>query len=147
LETPKSCSRSESNLLSISQASGRTLRIILSCWLIMRQTTLDRSAFSLPIPPICRLAEHNTPNTSVLANSTLLAEVLEEWKSSKTGPLSNIPTNNLVWGRLPGNSSFDDPSPGPNSPHWELILALNLGPMPEPHVITAISIVSPASRK
>lgn len=85
-------------------------------------------------------------NKSVLANSTLLEDALEEWKNSKTGPLADIPTNNLVWGRLPSDSAFDDPGPGPNAPHWELILALNLGPTPEPHVTAAISIVSPTSR-
>jgi choline dehydrogenase len=86
-------------------------------------------------------------NTSVLANSTLLEEALDQWKSSRTGPLSDVPTNNLVWGRLPANSPFGDPSSGPNAPHWELILAVNLGSTPEPHVVAAISIVSPTSRK
>ncbi|KAF7777702.1 CAZyme family AA3 [Agaricus bisporus var. burnettii] len=90
------------------------------------------------------MAENTEPN--VLANSTLLEDALEEWKNSKTGPLADIPTNNLVWGRLPSDSAFNDPGPGPNAPHWELILALNLGPTPEPHVTAAISIVSPTSR-
>lgn len=84
---------------------------------------------------------------SVLANSTLLEQALDEWKSSKTGPLSDALTNSLVWGRLPADSSFGDPSSGPHAPHWELILSVNLGSSPEPHVVAAISIVSPTSRK
>lgn len=84
---------------------------------------------------------------SVLADPTLLAEVLEEWKSSRTGPLTNIVNNNLIWGRLPSDSPFDDPSAGSNSPHWELLPAVNLGPAAAPHVAVGVVVVSPASRK
>jgi len=83
---------------------------------------------------------------SVLANSTLLEEALDEWKSSRTGPLTNSVTNNVIFGRLPSNSSFDDPSSGPNSPHWELFPSVNFGASPASHVIMFISLVSPASR-
>ncbi|XP_006461554.1 hypothetical protein AGABI2DRAFT_205343 [Agaricus bisporus var. bisporus H97] len=88
----------------------------------------------------------NTTEPNVLANSTLLAEALEQWNNSRTGPLSNIANNNLIWGRLPINSSFDDPSAGASSPHWEFIPVLNLRPIPDPHVVAIVSIVSPASR-
>ncbi|EKM83234.1 hypothetical protein AGABI1DRAFT_69483 [Agaricus bisporus var. burnettii JB137-S8] len=82
----------------------------------------------------------------VLADPNVLEAALEEWKKSRTGPLSNILTNSVIWGRLPPDSPFDDPSAGPNSPHWELLLSVNLGPTPAPHLTAAIDIVSPASR-
>jgi hypothetical protein len=82
----------------------------------------------------------------VLANSTLLEEALDEWRRSRTGPLTNSVDNNVIWGRLPPNSPFDDPSSGPNSPHWELLPSVNFGTSPTPHVIMFISMVSPASR-
>ncbi|KAF7777700.1 CAZyme family AA3 [Agaricus bisporus var. burnettii] len=83
---------------------------------------------------------------NVLADPNVLEAALEEWKKSRTGPLSNILTNSVIWGRLPPDSPFDDPSAGPNSPHWELLLSVNLGPTPAPHLTAAIDIVSPASR-
>ncbi|EKM83240.1 hypothetical protein AGABI1DRAFT_118556 [Agaricus bisporus var. burnettii JB137-S8] len=88
----------------------------------------------------------NNTGPNVLADPTLLAEVLEEWKSSRTGPLTNIVNNNLIWGRLPTNSPFNDPSAGSNSPHWELLPAVNLGPAAAPHVAVGVVVVSPASR-
>jgi hypothetical protein len=84
--------------------------------------------------------------TSVLSDEKLLSPALDEWKKSKTGPLSNILTNHIIWGRLPENSSFADPSSGPVSPHWELLMSVNIGPSPMPHITAAIDIVSPASR-
>ncbi|KAF7777703.1 CAZyme family AA3 [Agaricus bisporus var. burnettii] len=90
-------------------------------------------------------AAHNAePN--VLANPTLLAEALEQWNSSRTGPLSNIVNHSVIWGRLPNNASFDDPSAGPTSPHWELLPSVNLEPRDQPHAVAYISLVSPASR-
>jgi choline dehydrogenase len=85
--------------------------------------------------------------TSLLSNSTLISEALEEWNISRTGPLTDIANNNLVWGRLPPNSTFADPSAGPNSPHWELLPSIQPGPSPVSHVEIDISLVSPASRK
>lgn len=106
--------------------------------------TLNLSAF--PHPSLHVFVER-VSNTSVLANPTLLAEALEEWNSSKTGPLSNIVNHSVIWGRLPNNSSFDDPSAGPTSPHWELLPSVNLEPRNQPHAVAYISLVSPASRE
>ncbi|EKM83239.1 hypothetical protein AGABI1DRAFT_111689 [Agaricus bisporus var. burnettii JB137-S8] len=89
-------------------------------------------------------ADATEPN--VLADPTILAEALEQWKTSRTGPLTNTVDNNVIWGRLPADSPFEDPSAGPNSPHWELLPAVNLGNAPEPHLSAFISLVSPASR-
>lgn len=106
---------------------------------------LNLSTFSLFLLILIE-AEH-VPITSVLADPTILAEALEQWKTSRTGPLTNTVDNNVIWGRLPADSPFEDPSAGPNSPHWELLPAVNLGNAPEPHLSAFISLVSPASRK
>ncbi|EKM76823.1 hypothetical protein AGABI1DRAFT_77908 [Agaricus bisporus var. burnettii JB137-S8] len=97
-------------------------------------------------PFLLMVFEANTTEPNIFANSTLLAEAFEEWNSSRTGPLANIPSANIIYGRLPTNLPFDDPSPGPNTGHWELVLSLNRRPTATPQVIAAISIVSPTSR-
>lgn len=110
----------------------------------MKPIPLNQSSFLLVVS--FALVADYTSITSIFANSTLLAEAFEEWNSSRTGPLANIPSANIIYGRLPTNLPFDDPSPGPNTGHWELVLSLNRRPTATPQVIAAISIVSPTSR-
>ncbi|TFK34612.1 GMC oxidoreductase-domain-containing protein, partial [Crucibulum laeve] len=61
---------------------------------------------------------------SIFTNATLLAEALNEWNQTKTGPLAVFGGGFLAWTRL--SSSFfktmPDPSAGSNSPHIEMIL-------------------------
>ncbi|KDQ57028.1 aryl-alcohol oxidase [Jaapia argillacea MUCL 33604] len=60
-------------------------------------------------------------------NATLAAQQLAQWQTTGQGPFSYTITNNLAYLRLPSNSpifqSYPDPSPGPNSAHYELIWA------------------------
>jgi choline dehydrogenase len=88
----------------------------------------------------------NTTEQSVLFNSTLLDAALDEWKKSRTGPLSDIANNQVIWCRMETTSPFEDPSAGSRSPHWEFIPVVNLKPTPSPGVTAIVSIVSPASR-
>jgi choline dehydrogenase-like flavoprotein len=64
---------------------------------------------------------------SVTMNATRMAEAIQEWETSRMGPLvdSGISTH-LAWLRIPANSSafgvHADPSPGPGAPHIEFLL-------------------------
>lgn len=57
-------------------------------------------------------------------NTTLAAEILNEWKVNKSGPLTGPVSTHLGYMRLPKNASMfetvPDPSAGPNTPHVEL---------------------------
>lgn len=90
---------------------------------------------------------HRISIPSVLADSTLFEKALGQWNDSRTGPLSNTVINNLIWGRVPSNLISEDATAGPNSPHWEIIPAVNLGPTPAEHVFVFMGVVSPASRE
>ncbi|TFK31625.1 pyranose dehydrogenase [Crucibulum laeve] len=63
---------------------------------------------------------------SIFTNATFLAEALNEWNRTRTGPVATFGTGFIAWTRL--NSSFFktmlDPSAGPNSPHIELFLGV-----------------------
>lgn len=56
---------------------------------------------------------------------TLLSQSLQQWMTSRTGPLTSQAINHLAWQRLPSNSSllaqFGDPSAGANAPHLEFL--------------------------
>ncbi|KAK7464989.1 hypothetical protein VKT23_006198 [Stygiomarasmius scandens] len=87
-------------------------------------------------------------------NATLAAQQLEEWTTTKTGPLTDALGNHQAWLRLPENSSiFEqvfDPASGPNAAHYELIWANGLNfavPPPTGNFMTISSVVvSPTSR-
>ncbi|KXN83424.1 Alcohol dehydrogenase [acceptor] [Leucoagaricus sp. SymC.cos] len=70
----------------------------------------------------------NTTDTvdNINKNATLFAEVFQEWLTKREGPMTNAPTNNIIWLRLPENSTtfqnHPDPSSGPTTPHWELVI-------------------------
>ncbi|KAF5349530.1 hypothetical protein D9756_008823 [Leucocoprinus leucothites] len=106
------------------------------------------------------LTDHPMWNVSFLANTlettdnfttnaTLFAQALDQWTTDRKGPFTNSVTNNVLWFRLPDNSSafedVPDPSAGPTSPHYEFII-FNGGSTDEPRVSTALVVVSPASR-
>jgi choline dehydrogenase-like flavoprotein len=65
-------------------------------------------------------------------NATLASEQLEEWSTTKTGPLIDSTTSQIGWLRLQKNSSllqhFPDPSAGPLSPHFELLFTVGFSP-------------------
>ncbi|KAE9395911.1 aryl-alcohol oxidase-like protein [Gymnopus androsaceus JB14] len=82
-------------------------------------------------------------------NATKLAELVEEWNNSRTGPLVNHISNQLAWLRLPDIDPAEDPSAGPNSPHLELLIA-NGGAIPPPpegnFMRISAALVTPTSR-
>ncbi|KAG6857441.1 hypothetical protein H0H87_003508 [Tephrocybe sp. NHM501043] len=53
---------------------------------------------------------------------------LEQWKTTGTGPLVNTIADHLIFMRIPQNDSiFDstsDPAPGPDTPHFELLVVV-----------------------
>ncbi|KAG6890055.1 hypothetical protein C0995_012513 [Termitomyces sp. Mi166 len=89
---------------------------------------------------------------NINTNATLRAELLEEWKKLKSGPLVSISSTHIGWSRLPPNSSIfnvtGDPSSGKNSPHFELAFLDGslLGSGTEHFIGIATIVVSPASR-
>ncbi|KAJ3565821.1 hypothetical protein NP233_g7394 [Leucocoprinus birnbaumii] len=94
----------------------------------------------------------NTTDTidNLSTNATLFAEALNEWITERQGPLVNEGFgNNILWQRLPPNSSAlksnSDPSAGPTSPHLE-ILIVNGGSTEEARVGAGLIVVSPSSR-
>ncbi|KAJ6559888.1 hypothetical protein B0H19DRAFT_1069608 [Mycena capillaripes] len=86
-------------------------------------------------------------------NTTLAAEQLVQWNTTRTGPLVDNPLSQIGWLRIPDNSSifqsFPDPSAGPNTPHYEFIFSNGLltPPPPTGNFLSVITVVvSPASR-
>lgn len=63
-------------------------------------------------------------------NATYAAEQLNLWQTSRRGILVDGTFNTIGWLRLPKNSSifqrFLDPSPGPNTAHFELLPTVSL---------------------
>jgi hypothetical protein len=73
--------------------------------------------------PGCRLEFRvNSTDTedTVIRNDTLDAQLLEQWNETRTGFLSMGPLNPIAWLRLPDDAPVEDPSTGPNTPHYEL---------------------------
>ncbi|KAI0045450.1 GMC oxidoreductase [Auriscalpium vulgare] len=87
-------------------------------------------------------------------NATLYGELLEQWDTSRTGPLVDTGGNLIAWLRLPSVfSGSEDPSAGPTSAHVELIPSNEWNsfsgePMPESgsYVSVVTGVISPASR-
>ncbi|KAF9482968.1 aryl-alcohol-oxidase from pleurotus Eryingii [Pholiota conissans] len=94
---------------------------------------------------------------SILRNETAIGAEVQEYLTNKTGLLAGAISNNLGFLRLPRNASiFDtvqDPTPGPNSPHWEIIIGnVYFNPdFPTPpsgsYLSIVTSLISPTSRK
>ncbi|KAJ6457961.1 aryl-alcohol oxidase precursor [Mycena sanguinolenta] len=57
-------------------------------------------------------------------NATEFGVLLEQWNTTHAGLLADSPLAHLVWSRLP-NGSFTGPdtTPGPNTPHYELLFS------------------------
>ncbi|KAF8877932.1 hypothetical protein CPB84DRAFT_1714701 [Gymnopilus junonius] len=92
----------------------------------------------------------------ILRSSSQTQAVLEQWIQNKTGLFANNVANNYGFARLPSNSSIfktaKDPSPGPKSPHYELIIAnyyFNPGfstPPSGSYMTVGTALISPSSR-
>ena len=71
----------------------------------------------------------NLTNDDISRNATLLQEALAQWEQSHNGPLAASPALEIGWLRLPKNATIfqtvDDPSSGPEAPHYEFIFAVS----------------------
>ncbi|KAI0712239.1 alcohol oxidase [Earliella scabrosa] len=102
------------------------------------------------------LVNSNFTLDDVHRNATLSAELLEIWKINGTGLIGLPPTNQFGWYRANASvfSSLgaEDPSAGPTSANFELIISNNFASkrVPAPttgHYITIVSnVISPSSR-
>ncbi|KAJ7743768.1 alcohol oxidase [Mycena metata] len=99
------------------------------------------------------LVDSNCTFETAAHNSTIAAEQLAEWESTKTGPLVDPPLSQIGWLRVPENSSVfqhsQDSAAGPNSPHFELIFGNGIlkDPPPTGNFFTiGAAVVSPTSR-
>ncbi|KAE9395796.1 aryl-alcohol oxidase-like protein [Gymnopus androsaceus JB14] len=83
-------------------------------------------------------------------NATKLAELVEEWNNSRTGPLVDTVVNQLAWLRLPDIDPAEDPSAGPDSAHFELLFAngviLTAPPAEGNFMGISAALVTPTSR-
>ncbi|TFK31624.1 pyranose dehydrogenase [Crucibulum laeve] len=105
-----------------------------------------------PSAPI-NFATTSNNTDSIFTNATLLAEALNQWNQTKTGPLAVFGGGGfLAWTRF--NSSFfktmPDPSAGPNSPHIEMFLGTNTNNLRQaadaPVVSVTVVTLNPISR-
>jgi choline dehydrogenase-like flavoprotein len=99
--------------------------------------------------------EVNSKDTfdDMFRDKKLMDKYKAQWDQDKSGPLSSALANQLGWFRLPSNSDvlkkFPDPTAGPASSHFELILVnLFFGPTPpKGNYMTVITnLISPTSR-
>jgi choline dehydrogenase-like flavoprotein len=62
-------------------------------------------------------------------NATALAQTLQQWEDTRTGQFATPPATQIGWFRLPDHSpifgTFQDPSAGKTSPHYEFIFAVS----------------------
>ena len=72
----------------------------------------------------------NFTNDDIGRNTTLFQNDLAQWEQSHTGPFASSIGGDLGWLRLPKNSTIfktaDDPSSGPQAPHYEFIFVVSL---------------------
>ncbi|KAH9056750.1 hypothetical protein EDB87DRAFT_1191724 [Lactarius vividus] len=67
----------------------------------------------------------NFTNDDIGRNTTLFQNYLAQWERTHTGPFAGSVSDSIGWLRLPKNSSIfktvDDPSSGPQAPHYEFM--------------------------
>ncbi|KAF8259334.1 alcohol oxidase [Lactarius quietus] len=82
----------------------------------------------------------NFTNDDISRNATLFQEDLAQWEQSHTGPFTASGGADLGWLRLPKNSTIfktvQDPSSGPEAPHYEFIFSNGFVSFIEPSPIT-----------
>ncbi|PPQ71985.1 hypothetical protein CVT26_007141 [Gymnopilus dilepis] len=91
-----------------------------------------------------------------LRDTTDVNDAVQQWVQNKTGPFANNVVNHFGFARIPSNATIfktvADPAPGPNSPHWEIIISnfwFNPGiPQPETgNFMTVVAVlIRPTSR-
>ncbi|KAF8259325.1 alcohol oxidase [Lactarius quietus] len=96
----------------------------------------------------------NFTNDDISRNTTLLEDDLAQWEQSHTGPFAISATSEIGWFRLPNNATIfqtvDDPSSGPEAPHYEFIFAFISFVDPTPatghYMVLASIVITPTSR-
>ena len=72
----------------------------------------------------------NLTNDDISRNKGLFQGDLTQWQQSHTGPFSSSIGTTLGWFRLPEDSpifdTVEDPSSGPEAPHYEFLFAVSL---------------------
>ncbi len=72
----------------------------------------------------------NFTNDDIARNTTLFQNDLTQWEQSHTGPFAEAFGSSPGWLRLPKNSTIfktvNDPSSGPQTPHYEFIIFVSL---------------------
>ncbi|KAA1471967.1 aryl-alcohol-oxidase from pleurotus Eryingii [Dentipellis sp. KUC8613] len=88
-------------------------------------------------------------------NATLQGELMQQWQGNRTGTFAIGNPNLLGWGRVPNDSGIfttDDPSSGPNSPHFEFLIfdgfvSFFEQPPADGHYMTILTaLISPVAR-
>ncbi|KAI9435471.1 aryl-alcohol-oxidase from pleurotus Eryingii [Lactarius indigo] len=98
----------------------------------------------------------NFTNDDIGRNATLFLNDLAQWGQSHTGPFASTATSEIGWLRLPKNATIfktvNDPSSGPQAPHYEFIFANEFAsfvdsPPTTGHFMTiASNLITPTSR-
>ena len=123
--------------------------------LSMDWNVTGREVVNLYVPPYI---PYTLPHLTVLYasssnNETYQQDALEQWQTSRTGPLTNYGFSLISWSRLSddwaGWGEVEDPSAGSNSPHFQVIPWSFGGayPLSGPTVNTALLLLTSASRK
>lgn len=106
-----------------------------------------------PIVPLSWLVNSTDTYETAERNTTLAAEQLAQWNTTRTGPLVDNPGTQLGWLRIPADASifdrFPDPAAGPNTAHYEFIISNGLLTPPPPtgnFLSIGTAVVSPVSR-
>ncbi|KAJ7436219.1 alcohol oxidase [Mycena latifolia] len=106
-----------------------------------------------PIVRLSWLVNSTDTFDNIARNATLAADELEQWNTTRTGPLVDSIASQIGWLRLPENSSiiqeFGDPSAGPLSGHLELLFENGVVGTPPPtgnYYTMSTAVVSPTSR-
>ncbi|KAI0321294.1 hypothetical protein OF83DRAFT_1161884 [Amylostereum chailletii] len=93
----------------------------------------------------------------IFRNQTRFAADLAEWRATRAGPFAGTLGSQIAWARLPDDAeifeSVQDPSPGPHTPHYELIFSDTfqpvLGGQPPAtghYISVTTALVTPTSR-
>ncbi|KAJ3575776.1 hypothetical protein NP233_g878 [Leucocoprinus birnbaumii] len=92
------------------------------------------------------------PTLNLNANQTAAQDALQEWIANRTGPMTGSGWSTLTYVRLPDDSpvfnGHEDPSAGPNTPHFGIGINANgyYIMTPDPTLYVTSEISEPASR-
>ncbi|KAF8888872.1 pyranose dehydrogenase [Infundibulicybe gibba] len=105
-----------------------------------------------PFSPTAFIVSGNDTIDNINRDPGLMEQALEQWKAENMGPLVNTVASHLMFLRLNESilASNPDPTPGPNSPHYELLVANGVPFKPFPptgnFVTSGAVVLHPTSR-